>query len=167
MGFFSSRKIDGDFVVHDREGSKTVVQVIKSRFVSVLWKPSSLSNLYHSTESTKNKKIFLGHSFHKIHPLLELNRVFERASQPRSPFEGSAGTTTLRLTFAELLQKLFLRGILEFLIHHSFPHHHSPSTTMPKQPYLLPHLKGLRQEQLLPLHLPPFAHPHERIPSRT
>lgn len=34
MGFFSSRKIDGDFVVHDREGSKTVVQVIRSRFVS-------------------------------------------------------------------------------------------------------------------------------------
>ncbi|KAJ3863438.1 hypothetical protein EV359DRAFT_82387 [Lentinula novae-zelandiae] len=37
MGFFSSRRTDGDFVVHDREGSKTtttttVVQVIRSRF---------------------------------------------------------------------------------------------------------------------------------------
>ncbi|KAJ3781550.1 hypothetical protein GGU10DRAFT_299453 [Lentinula aff. detonsa] len=35
MGFFSSRKTDGDFVVHDREGTKaatTMVKVIRSRF---------------------------------------------------------------------------------------------------------------------------------------
>ncbi|KAJ3767632.1 hypothetical protein FB446DRAFT_707654 [Lentinula raphanica] len=35
MGFFSSRRTDGDFVVHDREGTKaatTVVKVIRSRF---------------------------------------------------------------------------------------------------------------------------------------
>lgn len=164
MGFFSSRKIDGDFVVHDREGSKTVVQVIKSRFVSVLWKFLSLSNLYHSTESTKNEKIFLAHSFPKIHPLLEVSRFFERASQPRSPFERLAGTTTLRLTFAEPLQKLLLGGILEFLTHHSFLHHHSPPITMLKQAYLL---QGLQQERYLSLHLPLLAHPHERIPSRT